>query len=607
MPNFTTNTAIVNRSWNARGLITHRGTTRALIRADDGTLWAAVREGNVKRYINIYRSNDGGFSWQNMFAGDFLNTNRRTGISGLNQNGPFIQLTLSEERNRLILWHAFYNGTNSQYEIEPYIFDISGGTLVRKTEAADYAVTGIGLNMDGLAFDTSYTDTHIYHTFTSFSTLNVNTYHHTYQVSVDGLGTFGSGYFNIFSTHANLNNTLDIAILKDNTPNYTLQYIRWQRITNIWSTPVVIADFPAADLSDLVLEKDGNGNLLAFWSQENAAGNDLTLQYATSTDNGATWINAEIPFTSNQTNYTDVATNRLAGRTVALGGLQGFLLAYVRDYNGTPTAFMRTLLEEGGNYTLGEEKIIVDHPCTGVRFFRPTGNQLLDLNQLGQIRIAYQIGEATSQIQVDSDPVVFGQQLLREAAAFAEPEMSYSQDTPEQNQVLVNFNLLNAPSENIDYYGEGLIGPITNKYIAAFEKAGISLNLYRYEPNPLAEASDRSAYGDPTVHSAHVVFQAVNYDFPMVMSSESYTTYVERDTRKMHLTPAFHLDRTFLVNNGNHLKRTVWIVRYDGNEYELSQVVPKFLRNQVLYYSVNAYVVGPSNDPFSRVILPSET
>src|SRR4051812_814800 len=121
MPNYITNTAIVNESWNARGLITHNAVTKALVRADNGTLWAAVREGHVKEYINIYRSKDNGFSWENMYAGDFLATTRRTGIGGLNQNGPHINLTLSEERQRLILWHTFYDLSTKVYDCEPFI------------------------------------------------------------------------------------------------------------------------------------------------------------------------------------------------------------------------------------------------------------------------------------------------------------------------------------------------------------------------------------------------------------------------------------------------------------------------------------------------------
>lgn len=607
MPNYITNTAIVNESWNGRGLITHGAVTKPLITADDGTLWAAVREGHVKRYINIYRSTDGGFSWENMYSGDFLNTNRRTGIAGLNQNGPFMNLTLQEDRDRLILWHTFFDNVANQYSIEPFIFDITLDGLVRKTDGADFAVTGIGADSDQLAQAVSYTDNHIYLTYTSFSKLTIQIYNHTYQISTDGSGQFGSTYFNTLATNANDNNTLDIAILRDDTPNYTLVYIRYNRLLNTFDTPVAIAGFPKADIADVNISRDGSGNLCVLWNQESADGLNISQRYGISKDNGGSWVVTDIPFTPNQTAFTDTATVRLAGRTVLLAGLQGFLVGYVRNLSTKATAYMRTLTFDGTTYVLGDEKIVVDEPCTGYRFFRQTGNELVDLDQIEQIRIAYQVGQATSQTMTDTYPVAFKQQLLREALAFKPVVTPHIVDVPVSGQVLVTFNMLGTPSANQDYFAAGLTGAITKKYMAAFKKTGTALTFSRYEPNKSAESSDRSAYGNPTKIIANAVVDPGSYSFPDATGDESFTTYVERDQRKIHIPPSLHPGRTFTVNAGNHLKRTVWLFELAGNEYEISQVVPRFVDNQIAYYEANAYVVGPSNNPFSRVILPSET
>ena len=48
-------------------------------------------------------------------------------------------------------------------------------------------------------------------------------------------------------------------------------------------------------------------------------------------------------------------------------------------------------------------------------------------------------------------------------------------------------------------------------------------------------------------------------------------------------------------------------MHYAGNQYEVTQVVPKFIDNQIAYYKANMYVVGPSNNPFTKITLPSET
>ena len=102
-----TNTGIVESSWNSRGLILHNGVTKSLITLDNGTLWAAVRENNPGKYINIYRSTNNGFSWEKMWSDVFSATTRRTGISGLNVNGPVIHLSYNEELKKHL--HLIYD------------------------------------------------------------------------------------------------------------------------------------------------------------------------------------------------------------------------------------------------------------------------------------------------------------------------------------------------------------------------------------------------------------------------------------------------------------------------------------------------------------------
>ena len=120
--------------------------------------------------------------------------------------------------------------------------------------------------------------------------------------------------------------------------------------------------------------------------------------------------------------------------------------------------------------------------------------------------------------------------------------------------------------------------------------------------------SDVSAYDVAQYIYIPIFIQEINYDFPIGNNNtQTQEKYIEQDIRKIHIPPNYHLSRTFIVNNGNYLKRTVWILTYGGNQYEVSQVVPKFIDNQIAYYTANAYVVGPSRNPFSRTILPSET
>lgn len=160
--------------------------------------------------------------------------------------------------------------------------------------------------------------------------------------------------------------------------------------------------------------------------------------------------------------------------------------------------------------------------------------------------------------------------------------------------------------DNVDFYAEGLTGEITKKYESAFNRFGTSIYIEQYEPIQESVLADKSSYSLENVFYVKAFFQDINYGFPAPVN-ESFDSYMERDLRKLHLPPDFHISRTFLINDGNKLRRSVWLAKFGGNLYELSQVVPKFVDNQIAYYTVNAYVVGPSRNPFTRTILPSET
>jgi len=151
-----------------------------------------------------------------------------------------------------------------------------------------------------------------------------------------------------------------------------------------------------------------------------------------------------------------------------------------------------------------------------------------------------------------------------------------------------------------------LTGEITKKYESAFNRFGTSIYVEQYEPIQESVLADKSSYSLENVFYVKAFFQDINYGFPAPVN-ESFDSYMERDLRKLHLPPDFHISRTFLINDGNKLRRSVWLAKFGGNLYELSQVVPKFVDNQIAYYTVNAYVVGPSRNPFTRTILPSET
>lgn len=612
-----TNTGIVESSWNSRGLITHNFINKTLIAQDNGVLWAAVREDNPTKYINIYRSIDNGFSWQNLWSGTFVDTDRKTGINGINLNGPVMHLVLNEKLNLLHLFHSYYDQVEEEYNIQLFSFEITSSGITRlDSESApnnawlerDYL-----LDMDSLAYDISYNDSSIYMSYVYISNIYFKSFSHTYFEISDGgtPGTTDGIYFDLISTYVDDNNLLHVLALQDYNTSFRLVYLTYDKIGNAISSPKIISEIPMVDVVDLNISLDGLGNILAYWSQRSEDGVFINEYYSISQNQGISWSDPiAIPQTLGQSNTVDNPTGQKTSRTTAISCNEGFILSYIRSKDGKSNAYVRTLDKINSEYVLSSESIAASHATKdvmGIRFFKPVATGKYNINTKEEIRFAYQVGQGNSQIQRDKSPVYFGQKLLNDEAFPNVISVNYNEDVAQENQLLASFNLLGSTYENVDYYNEGLIGPITAKYVSAFDRFGTSINIELYEPIQESVLSDKSSYIFESSYYVKAFFQDINYSFPSPSSNESYTTYIERDMRKLHLPPTFHLSRTFIINDGNKLKRTVWLATFDGNQYELSQVVPKFVDNQIAYYTANAYVVGPSNNPFTRTILPSET
>jgi hypothetical protein len=607
-----TNTGIVESSWNSRGLITHNFINKGLIVQDNGVLWAVVRENFPRKYINIYKSTDNGFSWNNLWSGTFSGSGKSTGISGLNLNGPVMHLVINEKLKLMHLFHSYYSGG---YYIELFTFQIGDNNLTQLLPANESWVEDFyNVDMDSLAFDISYTDDSIYMTYTYESKIYVRSYLHTNLVTEDGgvNGTDEDNFFDLISTHAEDNTTLHILGLRDFTSTFELAYLSYDKISGTFTTAKTITSIPAADIVDINLCRDGLGNMLAYWSQKSADDTSVTEYYSISYNDGDNWSTpVAIPLTTGQGDFIDNNTTQKSARTVAIECNKGFVLSYVRNLNDKAITYVRTLDYNDSNntYTLSSESIACSHATkdvVGLRFFRPVGAGKHDIFTKEQIRFGFQLGEGDSTIQRDKIPVYFGQKLLNDEAFQESTIIEYNPDTPTENQLLAEFNLLGSTMDNVDFYAEGLTGEITKKYESAFNRFGTSIYVEQYEPIQESVLADKSSYSLENVFYVKAFFQDINYGFPAPVN-ESFDSYMERDLRKLHLPPDFHISRTFLINDGNKLRRSVWLAKFGGNLYELSQVVPKFVDNQIAYYTVNAYVVGPSRNPFTRTILPSET
>lgn len=619
MSNRITDTGLLNRSYNSRALITHQGVTHSLVRATDGTLYAAIKTNAKQQSLLLLRSSDNGFSWNIVYQSDLQNiTGYTTNLAGLNQNGPFIQLQLFEELNIIIIWMSFYYASTGHYLVQPWVLNAS--TFARSstnTPTSDI----IDLNMDQLAFQAPYNENAIFLTYASFSALWVKVYKPTLTAVQENQASLPGKYFNVIGASASPNGWVDIAAVEDNTTTYYIKFTRFTHKSNLFSTPVIIYTSPTTnDISDLNIVRNSYGTLLVTWGEKNTAGTDLDVKYSISTDSGVTWTTPTVlTKEASRSVFVDDITGQMSGRVRAMGGRPNFLLSYCqKNGSGIPKTFVRNISTSNGTtYTIGAEKQIAsvatrttDSIC-GASFFEPPIGKLLDMEYPGHVRVAYQVGQGDSIFQLDTKPISLGQELLSESAfqtSLGTESGAYSTDSTTYGQILGSMNILGGPNNAVDYYALGAIGPTTKKYKASFAKAGTEVRILKYEPIQTAELSDRSAYSSPVEYVSLAVLSPMTYEFPLAQRGpDSFNTYIERDVRRIHLPPDFYLSRNYILNDGSFLKRTIWTVQFDGNEYEISQVTPFFLKTQICYYSANCYVIGAGYDPFSRVVLPSET
>jgi hypothetical protein len=273
-----------------------------------------------------------------------------------------------------------------------------------------------------------------------------------------------------------------------------------------------------------------------------------------------------------------------------------YAIKIATNWGHSVTGFRRVELQTAISVGAAKEVSTLDSSKNiwGGYFFRPkaydqnlkvTKKIFYDINKPGDIRVAYSTShpETLNTYAVETE-------LL---SANAYPDSTTVSDTGTYQDFI----------NNVDCSGS-----YTSRYIRAFERFGTECSFHKYEPNPSGYINDQSSYNSPVNYTARIFIDPQTYNFPLRdLSVDAQTEYIEQDIRTIYVSPNFYMNRNFYVTSGNIIKRTVWTVDFAGNSYEISQIVPKFVDNNICYYQANAYVIGPSRDPFSREVLQSET
>ena len=614
-----TNTPIRSKQYNARGIITHRRTSKQCFRRPGGHLFVLFVDRG--QFLRIYRSTDNGFSWH-MFENDATTSTNLAAIDGYDSNGPHPSMIISEKYDKVLVLSPDNEGTPPDRDIEACTYTLSAmeaaadaGTFdaTRGTATLATAVT------QG-AFNAAPSINEWYVGYVDGGQLNIRRYSPRTTSISTAVTLSETGLISHLAMCADSNGHVDFLIQDYTGTNNVLKHVRYTE--NTFGTIHTVATIGAQttyDATSIDVALDGYGTLCAVWSKSNwAANTECDIYYAISTDLGVTWSVNQLARTSGHSFFTDSATGEVDGRTTVIGGSKGgFLFSYVEDLGTTPKTFIRQLTtSDGATYSLGDEKQIgagtkASDAIVGLRFFLPIDSNLLDISDPGQVRIAFVVGEGDSQVQADIIPVDFRQELLSLSAfpsTLSSETGTWNRDVPDAAAISLSFNIMGGPNDNVDFYSLGKTGEYTTRYLKAFSDVGTNIRFLRFEPDAANFQNDSSGYGAPTETSSPVIFEPQSYAFPTPdLGTSDQTDFIEQDIRKIYLPPNKHLARTFVINEGGYLKRTVWLVEFGGNQYEVSQVVPWFMNNQLCYYEANAYVVGPSRDPFSRTILPSET
>lgn len=605
--------AIYTRGFNSRALNVHNNSAafKGCKRERDGTLWAifyeeqAIQAGfyDVSKG-KVYKSTNDGFTWTALadIAGDYEPGGWLQGIPVNifdNEYGQLFVLTMTDESPpvsiRLILVNK-ETGATSDFDYDGEIFeyhnpfneefwlgqvsscgDATTNVYLFWSDITDGALRGMALNF-GFAYPEPF----------QVATADA--------VVMDGVcdSISVSGICHVAGVEWADKTIVHTAYTKGDLVGTFTNYVNVAEMSTATNIPI-----------DVGIDKDGFETVGVAWGEINEAATSGDIKYALSMDDGGSFsVSGTLPAPVGTSGYqdhwaeTEAAGSGTTFRTRILGGIDtGFLIGgiYKELSTGRPQAYVNELgTPDGATYTpSGWVKVASrdDQNITGIEFFRPMNDDKNFFGEKGDSRMAYLVGDGDHE---------YGDDKTR-SAIFQERLTNVAYPNALSNDLLTQ--------KRVDFHASGMIGQQTTDYVEAFETKGVSGHIARFEPVSNATSNGESAYTKSTEYNTQVFFDVISYNSPASESvaTSSQTAAAERDIRKIFLRPDFFMDRTFLVNDGGFLKRTVWIIEYLGNTYEITQIIPRFVDDQIVNYEANAFVVGPSNNPFSRTTLPSET
>jgi hypothetical protein len=586
----------------------------------EGNLWSAFFV--TPTNINVYYSTDNGFTW------NWVSNIQVAPIRGTEPYGDVCHLMVSKAANKLVIF------TNNGYIFELPLDDLKLNpsinvsrkemTITVMNIVVEYVESTKEYITDKEAFDLGVysvcgdADSDMYVTFSKNGLLKCSSYSIPNSNREAVLTSSDLGYDDIWpvweaQSDIECSEKIDcvskgryiyIAYID---PNERLMFTMLDKQTRTFFNTKLIdeANYKGVDPTVSV---DGLGTILVTYGSISGNASDVSIFYKFSNNNGTSFSSLRsIGKPLGATVYIDQTTSRPSLKLSAIGdSASKFIIGAIFTHQGNPSVFVKEISSVGAQTDW--LKANTKSPATGLQFFTPFNDRLAYFGDKKGIRFAYQYGFGDTLSGNDTIVTSVYQETLGSLAYAVTDTTSLSIDPISSGNLRVDFRVVGSLADNVDYYVTNVVGEYTDSYLAAFNKIGTSVKIEKYEPIVVATDTGRSAYNAPVVYTEKILIDPKTYDFPAVARESAVVTqYIERDIRKAFFKPDFFMNRNYILNDGGYIKRTVWVLFYLGNTYEISQIVPRFIDNQICFYEANVYVIGPSNDPFRKLTLPSET
>jgi len=355
---------------------------------------------------------------------------------------------------------------------------------------------------------------------------------------------------------------------------------------------------------------------------DDAPNYDAVYELHISEDGGSTFstINLDTAgFLGGDELFIDVCNYARGTPRLMSGADGGFLLGYTRvnsEGYARPYVHLCEHVSSGGDigsYTIGEAKecgmavgpYSAENNMVGPIFFKAPADMQSTIDPVQNVYIAYQIGEGNhlyaDYAQASVKPYGLALERLDEQAFPLTDSYEYNTESAGAGEIVATLGIAPTPTTHEDFYNTNYYGNYTALADDAFAKYGTAITIKQYEPKDTIWVGGITAYeSPPTEHLVKCFLDSASWNRPnQALNQSDYAEFIDRDLRKIYLPPNFYMGYSVVISKANEAYQTIYLAEFDAFTYEIRQIVPKFIDNQIFCWEANCYNVG-NFDVWSR-------